>query len=97
MDTLMVALPKGRMQDEALALFAAAGYPAAPEEASRKLLFDDLTGRLRFILAKPADVPTYVEYGAAALGVVAAAGLRRRCSSPGLRSIPKNPHRATRP
>lgn len=69
MDKLMVALPKGRMQDEALALFAAAGYPSAPEESSRKLLFDDLSGRLRFILAKPADVPTYVEYGAAALGV----------------------------
>jgi ATP phosphoribosyltransferase len=69
MDKLMVALPKGRMQDEILALFSAAGYPSEPEERSRKLVFDDLSGRLRFILAKPADVPTYVEYGAAALGV----------------------------
>lgn len=69
MEPLMVALPKGRMQEEILALFEAAGYPAAPEAASRALIFDDLTGRLRFILAKPADVPTFVEYGAAALGV----------------------------
>ncbi|MBC7315537.1 MAG: ATP phosphoribosyltransferase [Chloroflexi bacterium] len=69
MAPLMVALPKGRMQEEVLALFAAAGFPAAPEEDSRALIVDDLTGRLRFILAKPADVPTYVEYGAAALGV----------------------------
>jgi len=69
MEPLMVALPKGRMQDDSLALFAAAGYPTAIEESSRKLVFDDETGRLRFVLAKPVDVPTYVEYGAAALGV----------------------------
>ncbi len=67
MDPITVALPKGRMQDDILDLFGAVGYPI--EEAdSRKLIFEDVTGRLRFILAKPADVPTYVEYGAAALG-----------------------------
>jgi ATP phosphoribosyltransferase len=68
MDKLTVALPKGRMQDEVLALFAAAGYPTGAE-VGRKLFFDDDSGRLRFMLAKPGDVPTYVEYGAADLGV----------------------------
>jgi len=68
MDKLTVALPKGRMQDEVLALFAAAGYPT-DGEVGRKLFFDDLSGQLRFMLAKPGDVPTYVEYGAADLGV----------------------------
>lgn len=71
MDSLIVALPKGRMQDDALDLFAAAGYPCDPEAtAGRKLVFTDARGAFRFILAKPADVPTYVEYGAADLGIV---------------------------
>jgi len=71
MEPLTVALPKGRMQDPALALFRAIGYPVSEEAmAGRKLLFEDLSGRLRFVLAKPADVPIYVEYGAADLGIV---------------------------
>lgn len=71
MDPLIVALPKGRMQDDALDLFAAVGYPCDPEASSgRKLVFDDASGAFRFILAKPADVPIYVEYGAADLGIV---------------------------
>ena len=68
MEQLTVALPKGRLQDEVLALFAAAGYPTT-FDSSRKLVFEDETGRLRFILSKPVDVPIYVEYGAAAIGV----------------------------
>ena len=39
-------------------------------DGGRQLIFPDATGRLRFLLAKPSDVPTYVEYGAAALGIV---------------------------
>ena len=71
MEPLTVALPKGRLQDQVLDLFRAAGYPADQDVASsRKLVFEDATGRLRFVLAKPADVPTYVEHGAADLGVV---------------------------
>jgi len=58
------------MQDDALDLFAAAGYPCDPEAVSgRKLVFTDYTGAFHFILAKPADVPIYVEYGAADLGI----------------------------
>ncbi len=71
MDSLIVALPKGRMQDDALGLFAAVGYPCDPEASTgRRLVFSDSSGALRFILAKAADVPIYVEYGAADLGVV---------------------------
>src|SRR5690606_1453763 len=37
---------------------------------SRKLIFTDESGKIRFFLVKPADVPTYVEYGAADMGIV---------------------------
>lgn len=71
MDPLIVALPKGRLQDDALGLFAAVGYPCDPEVASgRRLVFQDRSGAFRFILAKPADVPIFVEYGATDLGIV---------------------------
>lgn len=67
---LTVALPKGRLQDPALELFARAGVEVAPEElASRRLWVHDRRERVRFLLVKPADVPTYVEYGIADLGV----------------------------
>lgn len=69
MEPLTFALPKGRLQDEVLALLGEAGY-AIDADVGRRLVFEDRSGALRFIMAKPADVPTYVEYGAAALGVV---------------------------
>ena len=68
---LVIALSKGRVLSETADRFARAGVP-------RRLLLDDdrtlvrehaATG-LRFLLLKPDDVPTYVEYGAADLGVV---------------------------
>jgi ATP phosphoribosyltransferase len=68
-EPLTVALPKGRMQDDVLDMFREAGYPTQ-SGPGRSLIFPDVSGRLRFLLAKPADVPTYVEYGAAALGIV---------------------------
>jgi len=73
---LVVALPKGRMQDEALELFRAIDYVIDEKRIGRRLIFDDDSGALRFILAKPADVPIYVEYGAADLGVVGEDTLR---------------------
>ena len=69
MEPLTFALPKGRLQDEVLDLLNKAGY-ATDADVGRRLVFEDRSGTLRFIMAKPADVPTYVEYGAAALGVV---------------------------
>ncbi len=69
MEPLTFALPKGRLQEEVLTLLAEAGY-ATDADVGRKLVFGDSSGTLRFIMAKPSDVPTYVEYGAAALGAV---------------------------
>ncbi len=67
---LTIALSKGRMQDEALALFARAGVVVAESElSSRKLVVNSTDGRYSFVLVKPADVPTYVEYGVADAGV----------------------------
>jgi ATP phosphoribosyltransferase len=67
--TLTLALPKGRLLDPALSLLSAMGI-ASLDADSRRLLFTDTVANLRFILLKPADVPTYVEYGAADLGIV---------------------------
>ncbi len=66
---LTLALPKGRLLDPALALLAGMGIRGI-EPDSRRLLVADEEAGLRFILLKPADIPTYVEYGAADLGVV---------------------------
>ena len=68
---LTIALSKGRLADQTLDLMEKAGYDVtAAREKSRKLILEDQNSGLRFILAKPSDVPTYVEYGAADLGVV---------------------------
>ena len=68
---LTIALPKGRLADQTLDLMEKAGYDvSAARDKSRKLILEDKDAGLRFILSKPSDVPTYVEYGAADLGVV---------------------------
>jgi len=68
---ITIALSKGRLAEQALDILEAAGYDvSAGREKSRKLILEDADAGLRFIMAKPADVPTYVEYGAADLGVV---------------------------
>ena len=68
---LTIALSKGRLADQTLDLMEKAGYDVtAAREKSRKLILEDQEAGLRFILAKPSDVPTYVEYGAADIGVV---------------------------
>jgi len=70
-DWLTVALAKGRMLPPALELFEKAGIGCGQlRENSRKLVFTVDEHRVRFILAKPMDIPTYVEYGVADLGVV---------------------------
>ncbi|TCP55883.1 ATP phosphoribosyltransferase [Tumebacillus sp. BK434] len=66
---LTVALSKGRIMDETLKLMAAAGMPLPEELHSRKLILRSPGGEVDFILAKPVDVPTYVEYGAADVGI----------------------------
>ena len=66
---LTLALPKGRLLDPALALLGGMGVKGLGADSRRLLLADEALG-LRFIFLKPADVPTYVEYGAADLGIV---------------------------
>jgi ATP phosphoribosyltransferase len=69
-DTLTLALAKGRIFEEALGLLAAAGIrPTDDPETSRKLVFATDRPGLRLLLVRAADVPTYVQYGAADLGV----------------------------
>ena len=70
MPDMTIAIAKGRLQDEALSLFARAGIvlPAGALE-SRRLLIEDESGRFSFIFVKPSDVPVYVEYGVADAGV----------------------------
>lgn len=70
-EPLIVALPKGRLTDDALVFLSRAGYALpANGENGRKLVLDGADGRLRYILVKPSDVPVFVEYGAADIGVV---------------------------
>jgi ATP phosphoribosyltransferase len=68
---LTIALPKGRVMNDAIMMLMNAGVPiGAIEEDSRKLIFFSQDKQFRFIAAKPFDIPTYVEYGVADLGVV---------------------------
>lgn len=70
-DILTVALPKGRIQDDTMNLLKGIGI-SCPEmdEDSRKLIFDLPDQKMRFMIVRATDVPTYVEYGAADIGVV---------------------------
>ncbi|HST52850.1 MAG TPA: ATP phosphoribosyltransferase [Pyrinomonadaceae bacterium] len=68
---LTIAIAKGRLQQDALGLFARAGVRVGEEAlASRRLAVEDESGRFRFIFVKPSDVPVYVEHGIADCGVV---------------------------
>ncbi|KML05278.1 ATP phosphoribosyltransferase [Rossellomorea marisflavi] len=68
--SLTIAMPKGRIFEEAVELLRRAGYDLPPEfDDSRKLIIEVPAEDLRFILAKPMDVPTYVEHGVADLGI----------------------------
>jgi ATP phosphoribosyltransferase len=66
---LTLALPKGRLLDGALDLLREIGVEGVDAE-SRRLIFDDANRGLRLLFLKPADVPSYVAYGAADLGIV---------------------------
>lgn len=69
-EPLTIAMPKGRIFEEAVELLRAANYQLPPEfDDSRKLIIEVEEEQLRFILAKPMDVPTYVEHGVADLGI----------------------------
>ena len=67
---LVIALCKGRFLEPSLDLLARTGIRFSENVASsRKLIFESEDNRHRVFLVKPADVPTYVEYGAADVGI----------------------------
>lgn len=69
-NTLTIALSKGRIFKETLPLLAHAGIvPKDDPEKSRKLILDTNHDDVKLVIIRASDVPTYVEYGAADLGV----------------------------
>ena len=69
-DTLTLALSKGRIFKETLPLLAAADIvPLDDPERSRKLILDTNQAAVKLVIIRASDVPTYVQYGAADLGV----------------------------
>ena len=67
---LTIALSKGRIFEETLPLLAAAGItPAEDPESSRKLIIGTNHENVRLVIVRASDVPTYVQYGAADLGI----------------------------
>ena len=68
---LTIAFPKGKLFGLAKELFSRVGYMAEGlTEKSRKLIISNDNKKIRFIVAKTADVPTYVEHGAADIGII---------------------------
>lgn len=67
---ITIALSKGRIFEETLPLLAAAGIvPAENPESSRKLIIGTNRADVRVVIVRASDVPTYVQYGAADLGI----------------------------
>lgn len=67
---ISIAVSKGRILREALPLLAHAGIaPLDDPESSRKLIFETGRGGVRLVVIRAADVPTFVEYGAADMGI----------------------------
>ncbi|EXJ16371.1 ATP phosphoribosyltransferase [Imhoffiella purpurea] len=68
--SLTIALSKGRIFEQTLPLLAHAGVePLEDPETSRKLILETTNPRVKFVIIRASDVPTYVQYGAADLGV----------------------------
>lgn len=68
---ITIALSKGKLLEETLALLKFAGYdPPGMSKDSRRLVFTTTNQRTTFLIVRPTDVPTYVEYGAADVGIV---------------------------
>ncbi|MDD6211594.1 MAG: ATP phosphoribosyltransferase [Clostridiales bacterium] len=72
MNYITIALAKGRLAKTTMKFFNEIGItcPEMEDPNSRKLIFTNEELKLKFFLSKPSDVPTYVDYGAADIGVV---------------------------
>ena len=79
-DYLTIALPKGKLFSLAQDMLAKIGLTADDlTEKSRKLVLTNDAAKVRFIISKTSDVPTYVEYGAADLGIIGKDVLAESC------------------
>ena len=68
---LTVAVPKGKLLEEVVVLFEKIGFPTDDlRKSTRKLLLEYPEDSLRYIICRPTDIPTYVEYGASDIGIV---------------------------
>jgi len=70
MKWLIIAVAKGRLEDEVKKILDQAGLGNIIDSDSRKLIFEDEINRIRYLVVKPVDVATYVESGVADLGFV---------------------------
>ena len=69
-EIISIALSKGRLFEEVLKLFQRVNVELIDSKlGSRKLVLQDREGKFQFFLLKPVDVPTYVEYGVADVGI----------------------------
>lgn len=69
-DSLTIAVSKGRIYKDALPLLASAGIePVDDPETSRKLILDTTSPHVKLVVIRATDVPTFVEYGAADIGI----------------------------
>ena len=70
-DWITIAIPKGRILEESVELFGRIGINCRELLSdSRKLIFENPELRMRYMIVRATDVPTYVEYGSADLGIV---------------------------
>lgn len=70
MEHITIAIPKGRNLKPSIDLFKAVGLDCSPLiEDTRRLLFDLSEKNVRFLVIRDTDIPTYVEYGAADMGI----------------------------
>ncbi|HEY52317.1 MAG TPA: ATP phosphoribosyltransferase [Caldilineae bacterium] len=77
---LTIALPKGRLADDALLWLDRAGWPLPVSDNGRRLVIPSRDGSLNYVLAKPMDVPVFVEQGAADIGIAGLDVLRERAA-----------------
>ncbi|MBI1921244.1 MAG: ATP phosphoribosyltransferase [Geobacter sp.] len=70
-DFITIAIPKGRILEESVTLFKKIGINCDELlSSSRKLIFENQAEKMRYMIVRATDVPTYVEYGCADLGIV---------------------------
>jgi len=70
-DWITIAIPKGRILEGSVALFGTIGIDCKELLSdSRKLIFENTEQKMRYMIVRATDVPTYVEYGSADLGIV---------------------------